>query len=219
VLSLDHPINRWSLPSSALSRPSADILSQKGLHLHYLESIVVILCKSSVPNFCLRSFVRRRSSEAAIHYRYCACYRLRDFAMVSAMRIVALLGLSVLAQAQKPAYWVRNNSTTTTSSTNPHQYSMECQSNDCLRQMRDSTIGSLVTAFCATYTATWITQTTSLPGVVVSMCTDGDGQIRPSKISSACSCAVTGPSTCQPNTVTVTFTPPIQTLIVTQKWV
>jgi hypothetical protein len=161
--------------------------------------------------------VRRRSSEAANHYRYCACYRLKDFAMVFAMRIVALLGLSVLAQAH--GSWSGNSSTTTTSSADHPQYPMDCQTDNCLQQLQDSKIGSLVTAFCATYTRTVITQTTSLPGVVVSMCTDWEKKIQPSKISSACSCVVTGSSTCQPNTVTVTFTPPVQTLIVTQKYV
>jgi hypothetical protein len=45
-------IVRWSLPSSALSKP-ANILSQAHLHLHNVESIVVILCKKVLTRLLL----------------------------------------------------------------------------------------------------------------------------------------------------------------------
>jgi hypothetical protein len=144
--------------------------------------------------------------------------------MVSSVRIAALLGLWALAQAQES--W-KNSSTTINSATsysNPDP-PQDCQQDDCLRQMQNQDISFQVTAFCETYTIAGRTQLTSLPGNIVSMCTDDSNIVQYSKISSACCCVVTGtPSkhsspTCQPNTVTVTFTPPIQTYTVTHKYV
>ena len=136
--------------------------------------------------------------------------------MGSLIRIVALLG--VLAPVHAQYDYGYNSSTTTTcttSSTRPHT-SLDCQPDNCLRQFQQS---SQVTPFCATYTTALITQTAPYPSYV-SQCSG-----KPARISSACSCIVTGTpsipssSTCQPSTVTVTFTPPIQTYTITQKYV
>jgi hypothetical protein len=154
--------------------------------------------------------------------------------MVSALRIAALLGLSALAQAQtstntntSTAYQypllcrdrdcmqpsTSTTSTTSTTASTTSQSSLECQADNCLRQCLQSTE---VSRFCATYTTALIIQTTAYPSYL------DECSRNPRRISSACSCVVTGPSsmpsssTCLPSTIIVTF---IQTYTTTQKYV
>ena len=151
--------------------------------------------------------------------------------MVSALRIAALLGLSALAQAQIPTNTTTSTayqypflcregscrqtspSTTSTTASTTSQSSLDCQADNCLRQCLQSTE---VSRFCATYTTAVITQTTAYPSYL------DECSRNPRRISSACSCVVTGPSstpsssTCLPSTITVTF---IQTYTTTQKYV
>jgi hypothetical protein len=168
--------------------------------LHKVESIVVILCKSNYPTLTHARSCVFAAWKLQITIFFASTTVWKDFAMVSAMRIVALLGLSALVKAHF------NSSTTTISTT-----SLDCQADNCLRQFRQSTE---VTTFCATFTTDVITEETELPSFV-SMCSENFW-----KISSACSCVVPPqPTTCQPSTITVTFTPPIQTFTTTQKYV
>jgi hypothetical protein len=126
--------------------------------------------------------------------------------MASAMRIAALLGLFALAQAQdlEPRYF---NTTTFTPSTDPP----DCDYS-CLHQLPPSDY----TAFCSMFTAATQTQ------IGNSRIVDACGQDC-TKVSSACSCVVSSgspsSSTCQPSTITVTFTPSIPTYTTTHKYV
>ncbi|KAN0120333.1 hypothetical protein V8E51_002541 [Hyaloscypha variabilis] len=98
-------------------------------------------------------------------------------------------------------YTSSHNSVSTTSgaalsASTPASPPNDCQADNCLR---DFIRHPEVTGFCAAYTTDLNTATTGLPSLV-SMC-----QNSPSRISSACSCVVTGASTSTP---TSTPTPP-----------
>ncbi len=137
--------------------------------------------------------------------------------MVVGVRIAAVIGLLGVVQAQL-AGRTFGNSTRAPNTVRPT--SRDCQLDNCLRQFQQSTA---VSAFCATYTASLNTASTGLPKYVAqctSTVTDDHSYFDPSRISSACSCVVTGtPSTttpsssssssqwgCEPTTVTVTTT-------------
>lgn len=87
--------------------------------------------------------------------------------------------------------------TSTTSTIPTPSTSLDCQPDNCLRQLMQSTA---VTAFCATYTQSVNTATTNLPPYV-SQCS-----LNPPRVSSACSCVVTPTSSSTSTTPTTTST-------------
>ena len=80
----------------------------------------------------------------------------------------------------------------------PATESLTCNSDDCLRNLRDSRYSASASAFCTTYLERVITATSAIPTYVANC------GAQPTRVSSACTCLLTGiPSITSSATMTV----------------